>query len=170
MNVAVTNDTFLIFVHLSQGGVIYQRLIILVEDIPLNLKYNIKMKWIMHSVWHNYLFILFFLLLATSFRLNRPSSGQYLQELKSVVAYSITRQFYRIPFTFIISLCNYYQLLVVLSVVSFVEILWYEHYICIIQVLVDWQHKIMNSFENIYYKNIYTYMLYIYTDNTTKRW
>jgi len=60
-----------------------------------------------------------FILLATSFGLNRPSSGQYLQKLKKGGAYGVTRQFYGVPFTFIISLYNYYQLLVVLSVVSF---------------------------------------------------
>jgi hypothetical protein len=26
------------------------------EDIPLCLKYNIKMEWIMYSFWHNYFF------------------------------------------------------------------------------------------------------------------
>jgi hypothetical protein len=52
----------------------------MVEDFLLYLKYNIKMRLNMYSVWHNYLFILLFLLLATSFRLNRPSPGQYLQK------------------------------------------------------------------------------------------
>jgi len=32
----------------------------------------------MFSVYHNYLFILLFQMLATSFGLTRPSSGQYL--------------------------------------------------------------------------------------------
>jgi len=53
------------------------------------------------------IFVLLFLLLATSFGLNRLSSGKYLQKLKNAGAYSITRQFYRISFTFIISLYNY---------------------------------------------------------------
>jgi len=39
-------------------------------------------------------FILFFLLFATSFGLNRPSSDQYLQKLKNAGAYSMTRQFH----------------------------------------------------------------------------
>jgi len=56
-----------------------------VEDIPLCLKYNIKMKSNIYSVWHNYLFILLFQMLATSFGLNRPSSDQYLQNLKMLV-------------------------------------------------------------------------------------
>jgi hypothetical protein len=52
--------------------------IILVEDIPLCLKYKIKMKQSMYSVCHNYLLYLSFQMLATSFGLNRPSSGHYL--------------------------------------------------------------------------------------------
>jgi len=48
--------------------------------------------------------ILLFALLAISLGLNRPSSGQYLQKLKNTVAYPITRQFYGIPFTFVLSL------------------------------------------------------------------
>ena len=63
---------------------------ILVEDIPLCLQHNIKMILIMYSVWHSYVFILLFLLLATSFGLNRASSGQYLQKLKNACAYSFS--------------------------------------------------------------------------------
>jgi hypothetical protein len=55
-------------------------LIILVEDILLCLKYIVTMKLNVYSVRHNYLFILLFLLLATSFGFNRPSAGQYLQK------------------------------------------------------------------------------------------
>jgi len=43
------------------------------------------------------------------------------KKLKMLVHVVQKRQFYGIPFTFIISLCNYYQLLFVLSVVRFVE-------------------------------------------------
>jgi hypothetical protein len=72
-------------------------------------------------------YFIVFLLLATSSGLKRPSSSQYLQKLKNAgaqyIVHSITRQFYGIPFTFIISLYNYYQRLFVLSVVIFVEIL-----------------------------------------------
>jgi len=48
------------------------------------------------------------LLLATSFGLNIPSSGQYLQKLKNAGAYSITRQFCGIQLTFTIRLYYYY--------------------------------------------------------------
>jgi hypothetical protein len=34
--------------------------LILVQDIPLRLQYNTKMKLNMNSVWHNYLFILMY--------------------------------------------------------------------------------------------------------------
>jgi len=43
-------------------------------------------------------------MLATRFSLNRPSSGQYLQNLKMLM--HITRQYHGIPFTFIIVLHN----------------------------------------------------------------
>jgi hypothetical protein len=55
-----------------------QKVTILVEDIPLCLKYNIKMKLNMYSVWHDY--VLLFVLLATSFSLKRPTPGEYLQK------------------------------------------------------------------------------------------
>ena len=55
----------------------------------------------LYSVWHNYIFISLFLLLATSFGHKRPSSNQYLQKPKNAGPYNITRQFYGIPFTFI---------------------------------------------------------------------
>ena len=42
------------FVHILQNIILMS----LAEDIPLCLKYNIKMKQNMYSVWHNYLFIL----------------------------------------------------------------------------------------------------------------
>ena len=45
----------------------------------------------MYSVWHNYLFILLFLSLATSFSLHRPSSGQHLQKLKNASAYGMVQ-------------------------------------------------------------------------------
>ena len=84
----------------------------LVEDIQLCLKYNIKKKLNMYSVWHNYLFILLlFLLLATSSDLKRPSSGQYLQKkknLKMLVCIIQKHKFYWILFTFISSLYSCY--------------------------------------------------------------
>jgi hypothetical protein len=43
--------------------------IILLDDIPLCLKYNIKMKQNIYSFRHNYIFILLFLLLAPTFGL-----------------------------------------------------------------------------------------------------
>jgi hypothetical protein len=45
---------------------------------------NIKMKYNMYTVRHNYLFILLFQMLATSFGLNRPSP-------KNTGAYNVTR-------------------------------------------------------------------------------
>jgi len=58
---------------------IKQNLWFWVEGIPLCLKYNIKMKYKnMNSGCHKYLFILLFEMLATSFGLTRPPSGQYL--------------------------------------------------------------------------------------------
>jgi hypothetical protein len=52
------------------------------------------------------------LILATSFGLKTPSSGQYLKKkLKNANAYSTQRQFYGIPFTVISSLYKYYVLL-----------------------------------------------------------
>ena len=43
----------------------------------------------MYSVCHNYKFtILLFQMLATSFGLTSPSSGQYLQKLKNAGAYN----------------------------------------------------------------------------------
>jgi len=50
--------------------------------------------------------ILLFQFLATSFGLNRPSLGQYLQKLKNAGSYNIIRQYHRIPLTFIIILYN----------------------------------------------------------------
>ena len=64
----------------------------------------------MYSVLHNYLFILSFQMLATSFGLTSPSLGQYLQKLKNAGAYIITRQYHEIPFTVIIVLYVGYQL------------------------------------------------------------
>ena len=57
------------------------------------------------------------LLLAASFGLKRPSSGQYLQKtFKKMLVHKVQkRQVYRITFTFINSLYNYYQLSDVLS-------------------------------------------------------
>ena len=65
------------------------------------------------------------LLLATSFGLNGPPSGQHLQKkiLKVLVHIVQKSQFYGIPFTFFNNFYNYYQLLDVLSVVSCAEIL-----------------------------------------------
>jgi len=51
-------------------------------------------------------FSLLFLLLAASFGLNRPSSGQYLQKLKNAGTCSTTRHFHGILFTFIFVLYN----------------------------------------------------------------
>ena len=47
----------------------------------------------MYSVCHNYLFILLFQMLATSFGLSRPSSGHIFKKLKNAVTYNITRQY-----------------------------------------------------------------------------
>ena len=58
----------------------------------------------MYCVCHNYPFILLFQMLANSFGLTRPSSGQYLQKLKNSGAYNTTRQYHVIPFTIIIVL------------------------------------------------------------------
>jgi len=58
----------------------------------------------MYSFCHNYLFILLFQILATSFSLTRPSSGQYLQKLKNTGACNITRQYDGIPFTIVVIL------------------------------------------------------------------
>ena len=66
------------------------------------------------------------LLLATSFGLNGPPSGQYLQKkknLKMLVHIVHKYQFYGFPLTFINSLYNY-QLLEALFVVSFAGILY----------------------------------------------
>ena len=41
----------------------------------------------MYYVWHNYLFILLFQMLATNSGLNRLSSGQRYKKIKNVVAY-----------------------------------------------------------------------------------
>jgi len=58
----------------------YSVLLLLVEYwITTKLKSKsslIKIKQNMYSVWHNFLFILLFHMLATIFGLNRPSSGQ----------------------------------------------------------------------------------------------
>jgi hypothetical protein len=40
----------------------------------------------MYTVCHNYNFVLLFQILATTLGLNRPSSGQYVQKLKTVGA------------------------------------------------------------------------------------
>jgi len=64
----------------------------------------------MYSVCHNYLLILLFQMLATSFSLTRPSSGQYLQKLKNAGAYNVTHQYHGIPFTIVIILYSWYQL------------------------------------------------------------
>jgi hypothetical protein len=89
-----------------------------------------------------YVYFIIIVLLATSFGLKRPSSGQYLQKkLKMLVNIVKKSQFYGIPFTFIRSLYNYYQPLDVLSVVSCVDILYCEYYGCI--------SKICSSIDNL---------------------
>ena len=60
----------------------------------------------MYSTWHNYTIFNAILLLATSFDLKRPSSGQYLKNLKLLVHIVQKRQIYRTPFTFINSLMS----------------------------------------------------------------
>jgi hypothetical protein len=47
--------------------------IFLVVDVPLCLKYNIKMEYNMYCLTHNHIFMLLFQLFATSFGLNNES-------------------------------------------------------------------------------------------------
>jgi len=58
----------------------------------------------MYFVCHSYLSILLFQMLATSFGLTRPSSGQYVQKLTNAGTYIITLQYHGIPFRVIIVL------------------------------------------------------------------
>ena len=76
------------------------------------------------------MFILLLLLLATSFGLKRPSSGQYLQK-KNAAAYSTK--------VFILwdPVYNYFQPLDVLSVANCVVILYCEYRGCISTFFVD---------------------------------
>jgi hypothetical protein len=58
--------------------------LIFVEDIPLCLEYNIIIKFLL---WQNFLFILLFQSLATSFGLIRQSSDYYLQKNLKILVY-----------------------------------------------------------------------------------
>jgi hypothetical protein len=85
----------------------------------------------MYVVWQNFIFILLLLLLlATSFSLKKPHQANIKKKLKMLVHIVQKPQFYGIPFTFISSLYNYYQLLDILFVVSCVEILYCEYFGC----------------------------------------
>jgi len=71
------------------------------------------------------LFVYFIItpLLNTCYGLKRPSSGQNVQNRLKMQVHTVQkRQYYGIPFTLIISLYNYYQLLDVLFTVICVEI------------------------------------------------
>ena len=62
-----------------------QEAIIFLDNIPFCLNYNIKMNLNMFSFRHNYLFILLFLLLATSFGLNKPTSKLFIISFHSAI-------------------------------------------------------------------------------------
>jgi len=72
---------------------------ILIEDFPLCLKYINKIKHVL-CLTQLYVYLIIILLLATSFGLKRPSSGQHLQKSENAGACS-TKTLCWIPFTII---------------------------------------------------------------------
>jgi hypothetical protein len=61
------------------------------------------------------------------------------KNLKMLVHIVKKRTFLWHSFIFINSVCNYYQILDVLSVVRYAEILWCKYYECISKIFIDWQ-------------------------------